>query len=476
MTGLEALLSRWGTGDNEDTPHADSPGRFARVLSDYYRTMQRIIFKAGGSIARIDPYKGSSKMLILFGAPVAHEDDPQRAVRAALEMRTELETLNRRWRQELADQLPPEIEGPPLQQRIGITLGSTFAGQAGSATRREYTVMGDDVNLAARLMAAAQADQILISQRVCQAVQDLFRLTPLPPIRVKGKSDLIPLYQVDSPVTDRLSRRLASRGPLLGREEELSRCTQVLLQALDGRGSQLSIHGPAGIGKSHLVDLLIREAVDRGAAAHLCEANSYSRVAPYSAWITLLNSMVEILPADLPETRAEKLERCLVELDLVGKKVREPLFRLLGLPAPAKTAAPSDQPAAPAREASAPSLFRLLEKRVDQAPAEGPTIWQLIRERQQDQAPSEGLSLGERIAGREQRRLQDAVGQFLQGMATTKPLVLVFEDAQWMDPMSWTLLEGLGQSLAAWPILILTVRRQEEGEVNHWPRPARPSP
>ena len=98
FTGLEPLLAAWG-----------EPGvrRVTGLLNDYFRAMQQAIAGRGGVVSRIDPYSQGSKMLVLFGAPVAHEDDPLRAVSAALAMNDELARLNERWQRQLASVRPP---------------------------------------------------------------------------------------------------------------------------------------------------------------------------------------------------------------------------------------------------------------------------------------------------------------------------------------------------------------------------------
>ena len=196
--GVEGLLERWGEAGTQ---------RVTSVLNAYFTRMHAVITRYGGMISRIDPYSRGTKMLVLFGAPVAHEDDPQRAVSAALAMNGELELLNESWRKKFARYLPLALNSPLVQHRIGITTGETFAGQVGSSTRREYTVMGDEVNLAARLMGAAEAGRLFVSQQVNQAVQDYFLLTARPAIRLKGKSKPVPIFQVEGPLDDTLTRR-----------------------------------------------------------------------------------------------------------------------------------------------------------------------------------------------------------------------------------------------------------------------------
>jgi len=238
FTGPENLLSSWG---------ATGAQRVTGLLSAYFSDMNEVITRFGGIVSRIDPYSQGTKLLALFGAPVAHEDDPQRAVSAALAMNSALQALNRRWSQKLARHLPPGSQ-TLIEHRIGITLGETFAGQAGSSTRREYTVMGDEVNLAARLMSAAKPGQILISEPVLERAGAYYVTRKVPPVRVKGKKKPIPIWQVDGPREDTLLNRIQDRAALIGRATEFKRGWQILQRAREGAGCLLTLSGPAGIG------------------------------------------------------------------------------------------------------------------------------------------------------------------------------------------------------------------------------------
>ena len=161
-------------------------------MERYYSMVQRVITSRGGTLTRTDPYNLGIKLLGTFGAPVAHPDDPDRAVDAALELTHQLEQYNHR----LLEELPPELHREPfVTQRIGVTLGIIFAGEVGWKARREYTVMGDEVNLAARLMTKAQPGQILISERVYERVRDSFDADKVEPLHLKGKSQPVQAYR-----------------------------------------------------------------------------------------------------------------------------------------------------------------------------------------------------------------------------------------------------------------------------------------
>lgn len=478
FTGLETLLAAWGDAPGE-SGRTDGVREVTRLLDEYFRIVQRVVASHGGVVSRIDPYSQGSKMLVLFGAPVAHEDDPQRAIGVALALDNELASLNRRWLRRLAGRLPPSIEGSLIQQRIGITQGPTFAGQVGSPTRREYTVMGDDVNLAARLMAAAQPGQTLISQRVYDAVVNHFVAIPLPPIRVKGKSQPIPIYQPATPRDDPLARRSRNRGALVGRGAELDSGRQAISRALGGQGSMLTIQGPAGVGKSHLADTLAAYAQARGARILFSECRSYTSQAPYAPWTDLLHSLTGIVVSDSPGARRGKLLQALAGLELAASEYAAPLADLLGLggihsldvsPQPAKIRKP-EQPIKSKKAA----LFARLEQRVtpprSAQKGKGLDLWQLVRERPSSHAQGrQGAesnhmwqNLQARVSAHQQERLFAAVRELLTRVSAQTPLLILFENSRWMDAASRGLLAHLGERLNQLPILLLVLVRSARG-------------
>jgi class 3 adenylate cyclase len=496
LTGLEPLLAAWGR---------EGVRKVTGLLDDYFRAMQRIVAEFGGVVSRIDPYSRGSKMLILFGAPIAHEDDPLRAVSAALAMGDELARLNDRWRRRLAGVRPAGVEdGRFIEQRIGISQGPTFAGQAGSATRREYTVMGDDVNLAARLMAAGQPGQILLSQRVYDAVVDHFTTTALPPIRVKGKSQPIAVYEPVARRDDPLARRLRRRATLVGRDAEMERVCAVLHQVQRGKGTILTIQGPAGIGKSHLADRLTALALARGFRAVLAPCQSFNAGTAYAPWIATLRALLEIGAGDDIASRQEKLWRAVEDLRLADE-CAEALRALLEVPPLRLSSGQAHRDARariPVRHVPVPprtALFSRLENQVSQASGgqqdQEFDLWRLVRQRpsasSQDRPfePSGPLrtrsaqdkhtgqpqgtwhTLQAKVALRQQVHLFRAVSELLAGLAAREPLLLYFESAQWLDAASRQMLDYLGEPLQRLRVLVLVVQRNGEGQAGTAPLP-----
>ena len=167
------------------TPMSEAmgPDQIARLLTEYFTEMVEIVFENSGTL---DKFMGDA-IMALWGAPIAHEDDADRAMRCALHQLDALEKLNLKWREE---------GRPELGIGIGINFGEVFAGNIGSDRRLEYTVIGDAVNTAKRLCDNAGAKEILISEPFYQQLKQPPRVDPLEPINVKGKSKQVPVYRV----------------------------------------------------------------------------------------------------------------------------------------------------------------------------------------------------------------------------------------------------------------------------------------
>lgn len=153
------------------------------MLNEYFERMVELIFKHEGTL---DKFVGD-EIMALYGAPVAHPDDPRRAVQTALEMLVSLAEFNEERK----------AQGKvPVQIGIGINTGHVVAGYLGSSKALEYTVIGDVVNTGARLCSAASAGQILISENTYSRVSEFFDVEELPPVKAKGKANALKVYAV----------------------------------------------------------------------------------------------------------------------------------------------------------------------------------------------------------------------------------------------------------------------------------------
>ncbi len=159
------------------------PDAIAELLTDYFSEMVEVVFEHGGTL---DKFIGDAVMA-LWGAPIAHVDDPDRALRAAVDMQDAVAKLNRQW----VSQGRPE-----LGIGIGISHGDVFAGNIGSHRRLEYTVIGDAVNVAARLCAEAGPGEILVSEPFCGVVKGSVDYEYLPEIAIRGKAKVVQVFKV----------------------------------------------------------------------------------------------------------------------------------------------------------------------------------------------------------------------------------------------------------------------------------------
>lgn len=449
FVGLDELLEFWGQSGVQ---------RVTSLLSDYFRAVSDVISRQGGIVSRIDPYSKGTKLLALFGAPVSHQDDPLRAVRAALMMNVELEKINQRWSRRFSRHLPDDWEGSWIQHRIGITVGESFAGPVGSSTRREYTVMGDDVNLSARLMGAAKMGQILISQPVQETVKNYFFLTKLPPINVKGKSKPIPIYQVDGPRTDTLLNRVQQRGCLVGRDAELSQAKGLFNQTLKGEYNILTIMGPAGIGKSHLADTLLKYAASEGAQIIPYQCNAYDAQVAHTCWRGILRSLAGITSVDPYLLHQDKFHR-LIEQFKLGDQQAEQLANLLGLEFVLESAQPAE-----GKAVDGDMLLDIVQGKGARRRGSNLDVLSQLDSQDAFSARPMGFRAPNGLSHRGQALLLTALSNILIQISEKTPLAIFFEDAHWMDVASKKIILGLQESLQSQPVFILLAQRGDRDQ------------
>ncbi len=230
------------------------PEDWTVIINEAFDLMSQAVFRYEGTIAQLQ----GDALLAFFGAPVAHEDDPERAIFAALDM---LESIEEFARQLKADQ------GIEFHIRAGVNSGPVMVGNVGSDLRYEYTALGDAVNVAARMQTAAQPGTVLITEMTRRLTGDTFDLEDLGPIDVKGKSEPVHAFRVLGRKVDPARRRgLESVGldsPMVGRDAPLARLSDAFGVVRAGRGRIAFIVGEPGIGKSRLIAEL-RRAVTAG--------------------------------------------------------------------------------------------------------------------------------------------------------------------------------------------------------------------
>lgn len=220
------------------------PEDWAAIIGGAFDALTEPIRHYEGTLARLM----GDAVLAYFGAPVAHEDDPERAILAALEMR--------RAAAAYSDRLRMERGIGELGIRIGINTGLAVLGEAGRSQGIEYTAMGDAVNVAARLQTVASEGGIVVGESTHRAAAEAFEFRALDEIEVRGRSARVRAYEVLGP---RSHSDRARDVPLVGRQAELAILRSALDELRTGRGRVIAIVGEAGLGKSRLLDELRRE-------------------------------------------------------------------------------------------------------------------------------------------------------------------------------------------------------------------------
>lgn len=277
------------------------------VINSLWTRVDKAILDYGG---RIDKHIGDA-IMALFGTPTAREDDPERAIRAALQIQSEI----REWKKEQSESLPAyQTQIQNIQLRIGINTGPALLGTVG--TMGEYTAIGDTVNLASRLEHAAPAGGILTSNDTHQHVRGIFNVTPLEPITVKGKSEPIQVFVVEG-VRPR-SFRDTTRGlegietRTIGRDTELDQMISTFQKTIENRQTHLiNLVAEAGIGKSRLLFEFGKwlDEQEQPVALFKGRASQETFQIPYSLLRGILSASYEIQESDRAAVAREKLEK-----------------------------------------------------------------------------------------------------------------------------------------------------------------------
>lgn len=369
------------------------------LLDAYLRKVQACLVRYEGAPMQINTGDKGNYLYAAFGAPQAHDDDAARAVTAAFDLL----------------KISADM-GFITGARVGIAHGVMFAGAYGSPDRQTYGLIGDKVNVAARLMQMAKSGEVLCDPEVYAQARRYWSFEALPPVQLKGKAAPIPVYRPQSRKSLTIetvagkyahSAQVDPLSPFVGRQTEVGRLEALLDDLQTGTSRVLFVEGEAGIGKSRLVAALLELANDRGLSVLLGSGQSIEQTVPYRAWRDIFQAYFDINDSDGLTTSQEKVQRS-AETAVPRMLQRLPLLNEvlnLGLPETQLTAALDPKLR---RE----SLFNLLVA--------------LLRVRIQ--------------AG---------------------PLVLILEDTHWMDVLSWELALNLIRVmlLEERPILLVLVSR-----------------
>src|SRR5438309_4372126 len=271
------------------------PERVGVVTDRVLAALSRATVEMGG---RVDKLTGDGIMAV-FGAPTAHEDDTERAVRAAARMQAEV----RRLMEEESG------GGRRMGLRVGLNTGEVLAGVQAHLT---YTVVGDTVNTASRLSDAAGVGAVFAGRETALATMSLASWRALPPLRLKGKREPVPAYELVGlrpPGAARLG--LGDEAPFIGRDAEFGRLVGKLLDVVDNaRPASVVVTGEAGVGKTRLLVELDRFAAELPAVRVLwgrCTPFGEGReLAPFAEWMRTAFGITDTDDAATAEARARR--------------------------------------------------------------------------------------------------------------------------------------------------------------------------
>lgn len=376
------------------------PEEWREIVSGAHQRVSTAIYRYEGTVAQLL----GDGVLAFFGAPITHEDDPLRAVRAALDIQDAID--------EYAAELKNVIGG--FQMRIGLNTGVVVVGSLGSDMHLEYLAVGDAVNLAARLQSAAQPGGVLISEGTAKLVKTAFELKSLGEITVKGKAEPVSVYEVYRSKAPVESKRGFEElfSPLVGRRDELTLLTTAVEALQKGHGQIVTLLGEAGIGKTRLVEEARAMTTRASESLRWIEGRALSYGGSLSFWtITQLISNDLGLSDGDPELRVRLALRRRVKA-LFGNK----------------------------GELVLPYLAHLLGVKLEDDLAE--------RVRMLD---SETLK----------HQTLVTIAQYFTKLADEKPTIAVFEDLHWADPSSIEALEQLMPITDRAPLMLLLLSRPE---------------
>lgn len=362
------------------------------ILQAYYQHVHAIVNRFGvenGRLNRVLTGDKGNQLHIMFGAPIA-PDAPDQAIRCALALQRER---------------PAYIN----EQRIGLAAGKVFAGPVGASSRSEYTVVGDVVNLSARLTAICENGRVVTDAITAKRVHQSIEFSSAPPIRLKGKQgEMVPHYAQGDVATATQIQAYFSRWnkPLVGRDEETAVMLSVMDEAWQGDGRLLSIVGTTGAGKTRLLAAGVQHWLQKGGEGLVGLCQQHLSDTPFAAWRTIWQDFFGLQPAMGATAQAETvINRTRALLPDVNDDDVGLWGELLGLPIP-QTAV-----------------------------------------------------LTAMTAESRQMRFFALARRCLQVAATTQPLLIVLEDIHWADQVSLKLIDELATHLTASPLLITLLFR-----------------
>jgi len=374
-------------------------------IEEAYAIMDRVyeicIHKVHNYEGTVNEMTGDG-IMALFGAPIALEDAPQRAIRSAQAIHREMTKVS--------DQIKPEIQGmKSLKMRIGINTGPVVVGTLGNNLRVEFKAVGDTVNLASRMEGLAEPGTTCVTGETFKLTEGFFRFEALGEKKIKGKERPVRAYRVLAPSTRRTRFEVAAeRGltPFVGRERELNLLLDGFERSKEGKGQALSIISEAGMGKSRLLYEFRKALANEDVIFLEGKCLSYSCGVAYHPVIDILKSNFNIHEEDTDFKIREKIKRGLqlLEVDEVS---------------------------------TLPYFLELFSVK------------------------SEGFEKVLMSPEASKERIIDAIIRIVLKGSDIRPLILIFEDLHWMDKDSKDILRYISESISGARVLLIFTYRPE---------------
>ncbi|MFQ5478862.1 MAG: AAA family ATPase [Candidatus Binatia bacterium] len=369
------------------------PEEYRDLLDGYLAVGLGEVYRVEGIVTQL----AGDGFMALFGAPVAYENAPERALRAALAIRDALTKLKSG---------PQVSQTHELQVRIGIHSGPVVVGAVGNDLKMDYTAIGDTTNLASRLQSLAEPGMILLSEATYRLVRGFAEVRPLGPTAVRGKAERVGAYALEGLSEKRTPMgRAAEHGltPLVGRDAELAQLASCYDRLAARLPQIVTVVGDAGSGKSRLIYEFRQKVASAGAIVLEGRCSSLTQMLPYAAFVSMF---AQFFGVSSEEAEGDVCDKLAARLEEFGH----------------------DDP-------SFPYLCRLLSV-----------------------APTE---LEELPADEVKQATLDAVGGFVLRASERAPVLMIVEDIQWMDDLSREILNLAAGRLRDAPIMIVVSHRPD---------------
>lgn len=385
-------------GSTAAAEHLD-PEDWAEIINGAFEHLIAPVYRYEGTLARLQ----GDAVLAFFGAPIAHEDDPVRALRAGLEI------------VEAVSKYRPEVEArweTPIDARVGINTGLVVVGEVGSDLRVEYTALGDAINVAARMEQTAQPGTVRVADQTRSLVGRKFEFEPLGAVDVKGHSEQVVAHRVLRFVEDDTE----TSGPeLVGRAGHLGQLDELRARLGDGAGWVVTLTGDAGVGKSRMLKEFHDASVAATTVAHRFDQSGEM------AWMTGAGRSYDTATP--------------------FAAVRDLLHRWWGL-------------------ADAEDPYGQVAEAITAAGCEDPDAAPLLSHVGGVELSGQALTFIEALPSPVlHSKAAAAFAAYVQAVARARPLLIVLEDVHWADDLSLALFEATMELTEQVPIGVVVAMR-----------------